>query len=70
MAFSLASLSMIEGLVNFCLSRSSLTTPVFSNLRLSFFKALSMLSPSFTGTMIIIGMLSLLVINPFKGVQR
>jgi protein O-mannosyl-transferase len=53
MAFSLCSLLTIDGFVNFCLSLYSREIPVFSNFRLSFFKALSMLSPSFNGTMII-----------------
>jgi hypothetical protein len=54
MAFNFCCLLIMEGLVNFCRSRNSLTTPVFSNFRLNFFKALSMLSPSFTGIMIIL----------------
>ena len=53
MAFSFCSLFTTLGFVNFWRLRNSFTTPVFSNFLFSFFSALSMVSPSFTGTTII-----------------
>ena len=57
------SLFLTEGFLYACLSRSSLITPVFSNFLLNFFSALSTLSPSLIGTIIMSLFIYLLIIH-------